>query len=132
MCCVAQVACLVFIMRMLLNSPFHPMVAVPRQSTIDRHMSADIVFCQVFLHLPTGAAPPYKPNICLRTIDISFLSTCPCHHSMHFLSTPSIASSHRILRCSMQDSISFREIIIILIIIIEKRIAIITIMIQYV
>ena len=56
------------------------------------------MFCQLFFHLPTGAAPPYQPNICLRTIDIPFLSTCPCHLSMHFRSTPSIASLHRILQ----------------------------------
>ena len=33
-------------------------VAVPRQSIFDTRM-----FCQVFFHLPTRAAPPYKPNI---------------------------------------------------------------------
>ena len=27
-------------------------------------------------------------TLCVRTIDIPFLSTCPCHLSMHFLSTP--------------------------------------------
>ena len=37
-------------------------------------------------------------TLCLRTIDIPFLSTCPCHLSMHFRSTPSIASLHRILQ----------------------------------
>ena len=66
------------VLRMMLNYPFHPIVAVVPG-----------------LIPPAGAAPPYKPNICVRTIDIPFLSTCPCHLSMHFLSTPSIASSPR-------------------------------------
>ena len=47
-----------YIVADFVNSPFHPIVAVPRQSIFDTRM-----FCQVFFHLPTRAAPPYKPNI---------------------------------------------------------------------
>ena len=69
---------------------------------IGRQLSADKVFCQVFLGLPTGAFLS-TTNLVHALIQSasSFLSTCPCRLSLHPLITSPIASTSRRLLSSV-------------------------------
>ena len=55
---------------------------------------ADTVFCQAFFGLPSGAVP-FTTNL-VRSAS-PFLSTCPCHLSLHLLITSPITSTPRCL-----------------------------------
>ena len=87
---------------------FHSVVWVSRVNFC-RSMSADTVFCQVFIALLTGNFPS-TTNLAnaFTQSPSSFNSTWPCHLSLHLI-TPPNASTPMLLFSSVLSCLSFRE-----------------------